>query len=244
MENAGRLWSLGVRVLIACEFSGVVRRAFRALGHNAWSCDLLPAEDGSPNHHQGDVLGEILEDGWDLMVAHPPCTRLTNAGVRWLHKPPRGRTLAEMWQELEDGCALYRAIRNAPIRLKAIENPVMHPHATERLGIVKRQVIQPHYFGDKFFKATGFELHGLPPLKRTHWLTLPKKGTDEHKKWSAVHRASPGPNRWKERSRTHEGIAKAMAEQWGGHARTSGRPQTIEEMREAISYHSTPATLE
>lgn len=204
-----------MRVLIACEFSGVVRQAFRALGHDAWSCDLLAAEDGSPYHHRGNVLA-LLDEGWDLMVGHPPCTRLTNSGVRWLHIPPEGRTLEEMWQELDEACAFYRALRAAPIPLKALENPVMHRHAKERIGIVKRQVIQPHYFGDKFFKATGFELIGLPELKRTHFMELPKKGTPEYKQWSAVHLESPGPERWKNRSRTKPGIALALAAQWGG----------------------------
>ncbi len=203
-----------MKVLIACEFSGTVRRAFRALGHDAWSCDLLPAEDGG-QHFQRDAIEIANLNYWDLMIAHPPCTRLTNAGVRWLRVPPPGRTLEEMWQELEEGCAFYKALRAAPVRLKAIENPVMHYHARDRLGITKRQVVQPHWFGDPYFKATGFELIGLPELKRTHHMELPKKGTPEYKAWSAVHMASPGPDRWKERSRTYPGIANAFAAQWG-----------------------------
>ena len=149
------------------------------------------------------------------MIAHPPCTRLSNAGVRWLNAPPPGKTLVQMWDDLEDACKFYRTLRDAPIPRKAIENPIMHRYARQLLGSVPRQVVQPHYFGDPFFKATGFELHGLPPLQRTHWLELPKKGTPEHKAWSAVHRASPGPNRWKERSRTYPGVAREMAVQWG-----------------------------
>lgn len=206
-----------MRVLVACEFSGVVRRFFRALGHDAWSCDLLPAEDADDRyccHIQGDVL-KVLGDGWDLMIAHPPCTRLTNSGVRWLKVPPPGKTLKEMWSDLDAACAFYRTLRDAPIPRKAIENPVMHRYAKERIGNVERQVVQPHFFGDKAFKATGFELVGLPKLNRTHFMELPKKGTAEHKQWSAVHLASPGPNRWKERSRTKPGIAAAMAAQWG-----------------------------
>lgn len=204
-----------MRVLVACEFSGTVRRAFAAAGHEAWSCDLLPSEDGErARHHQRDVL-EVIYQHWDLLIAHPPCTRLTNSGVRWLKVPPKGRTLADMWQELDEACAFYRALRDAPIPMKAIENPVMHPYAKERIGSVKRQVIQPHHFGEPFFKATGFELIGLPPLKRTHWMDLPKKGTPEHKAWSEVHLASPGPDRWKVRSRTKPGVAAALAAQWG-----------------------------
>jgi hypothetical protein len=207
-----------MRVLIACEFSGTVRRAFRALGHDARSCDLLPAEDGSPYHYRMNVLDLIERTGgerWDLMVAHPPCTRLTNSGVRWLKVPPPGKTLDEMWRDLEEAAAFYKYLREAAIPRKALENPVMHCYARERIGAIKRQVVQPHYFGDPYFKATGFELIGLPELKRTHWMTLPKKGTEQHKKWSAVHRASPGPERWKERSRTYPGLAAAMAAQWG-----------------------------
>jgi hypothetical protein len=203
-----------LRVLVACEYSGRVRDAFRALGHDAMSCDILPTEVEGP-HYQGDVR-DILGDGWDLLVAHPPCTRLTNSGVRWLHVPPPGKTKAEMWAELDAAAEFYLVLRNAPIERKAIENPVMHCHARERLGEVPRQVVQPWWFGEPAFKATGFELAGLPPLAPTNKLTPPKAGTDEHKRWSWVHRASPGADRWKQRSRTFPGIAKAMAEQWGG----------------------------
>lgn len=213
-----------LKVLVACEFSGVVRRAFRALGHDAWSCDLLPTEDGSLFHLQCDVEGIMRgappwNEPWDLMIAHPPCTRLANSGVRWLHGPPLRQTKAEMWQELENAARFYITLRNAPILRKAIENPVMHRHALERIGSVPRQVVQPWWFGDRTFKATGFELHNLPPLVPTNRLTPPKPGTPEHKEWSWVHRASPGPDRWKIRSRTAQGIAKAMAEQWGGTTR-------------------------
>lgn len=203
-----------MRVLVACEFSGVVRRAFRTRGHNAWSCDLRPAEDGDPHHIQGDVL-KALRDGWDLMVAHPPCTRLTNAGVRWLKVPPPGRTLEEMWRDLGDGVRLYRALREAPIPRIAMENPIMHFYARALIRVGKRQVVQPWWFGDPFFKATGFELIGLPQLVATKRLTPPEPGTAEHKAWSAVHRESPGEEREKNRSRFYPGMADAMAAQWG-----------------------------
>ena len=120
-----------MRVLIGCEYSGRVRQAFRDLGHDAWSCDLLPSEDNSPFHIQGDIL-PLLGEGWDLMIAHPPCTRLTNSGVRWLHVPPAGRTKEEMWAELEAAAEFYCLLRDAPIKHKAIENPVMHKYARER----------------------------------------------------------------------------------------------------------------
>ena len=205
-----------MRVLVACEYSGRVRDAFLARGHDAMSCDLLPTDKPGP-HHQGSVL-DILNDGWDLMIAHPPCTRLTNAGVRWLKEPPTNKTLVQIWQEFFDGVEFYKALRKAPIPKKAIENPVMHKHAKELLGNIKRQIVQPWHFGDEAFKATGFELIGLNPLEETNRLTPPKPGTDEHKKWSFIHRATPSPDRWKLRSTTFPGIAAAMAEQWGGYA--------------------------
>lgn len=202
-----------MKVLVACEFSGTVREAFAQRGHDAWSCDLLPTEKPG-NHIQGNVL-DILNQGWDLMVAHPTCTRLTNSGVRWLHVPPPGRTLDEMWAELKAAAEFYCALRDAPIPRKAIENPIMHKYARQLISPKERQVVQPHFFGDRAFKATGLELHGLPKLRRTHFLALPKAGTSEHKDWSAIHRASPGANRWKLRSRTFPGIANAFVEQWG-----------------------------
>lgn len=202
-----------MRVLVACEYSGVVRDAFRRRGHDAWSCDLLPTDRAGP-HHQGDVL-DIIADGWDLMVAHPPCTRLTNSGVRWLHAPPKGKTLEQMWEELKAAAEFYEILRNAPITKKCIENPVMHSHARKLLGNIRRQVVQPWWFGEKTFKATGYELHGLRDLVPTNKLDPPKPGTDEHKAWSWIHRCPPGPKRWKIRSTTPIGIAEAMADQWG-----------------------------
>jgi hypothetical protein len=205
-----------LRVLIACETSGVMRRAFVARGHNVWSCDLLAAEDGSDRHIVGDVRDYLCDD-WDLVVAHPPCTRLCNSGVRWLHRPPPGRTLAEMWTELAEGVALFAACWNAPAPLLAVENPIMHRHARERLpaDLPRPQIVQPWWFGEPAFKGTGFYLRGLPPLRPTARLTPPRPGTEAHKAWSSVHRAPPGPERWRFRSRTFEGVARACAEQWG-----------------------------
>ncbi len=209
-----------LRILIGCETSGRMRRAFAARGHDVWSVDLLPAEDGSNRHIIGDVR-DHLHDGWDMLaVLHPPCTRLCNSGVRWLHVPPPGRTRADMWAELDEGAALFSACWTAPIERVAVENPVMHKHARERLpaDLPRPQIVQPWWFGDPFFKATGFYLRGLPQLVPTNRLTPPRAGTDEHKAWSAVHRASPGPDRWKERSRTFPGLAEAAADQWAGRA--------------------------
>lgn len=149
------------------------------------------------------------------MVAHAPCTTLTNAGVRWLHQPSSKSTVEQRWVDMRDAAEFYLMLRNAPIEKRALENPIMHCYARELLGSVRRQIVQPWWFGDKAFKATGFELHGLPDLIPTNKLTPPQSGTDEHKAWSAVHRASPRPDRWKDRSRTYQGIADAMASQWG-----------------------------
>lgn len=161
---------------------------------------------------------DILDDGWDMAVMHPPCTRLCNSGVRWLHTPPTGRTRAEMWADLDEGVALFIACWNAPIERVAVENPVMHRHARERMpaDLPRPQIVQPWWFGEPYFKATGFYLRGLPELIATNRLTPPKSGTNAHKKWSAVHRAPPGPDRWKIRSRTFDGVANACAGQWGG----------------------------
>lgn len=200
--------------LIACERSGVVRRAFRDRGIEAWSCDLELADDGSPYHLQCDVR-EVLNDGWHGMIAHPVCRRLANSGRRWLINPPPRRTRIEMWRELVDGCQFYLTLRDAPIKKKAIENPVMHDFARTIINPGPRQVVQPWWFGDPTFKATGFELINLPPLIETNRLTPPEKGTKEHDEWSWVHRCPPGPDRERIRSETQPGIARAMAEQWG-----------------------------
>lgn len=197
-----------MRVLVACEFSGTVRNAFLDRGHDAWSCDPLPAEDGSNRHIRGDAR-DILDDGWDLlMVAHPPCTRLCNSGVRWLARPPPGRTLAEMWAELDEGAALFSAFWNAPIDRICVENPVMHRHAKERIVNYAEfaQSVQPWEFGHGETKRTCFWLKNLPQLTPTNIVD----GRENR-----VHRASPGPDRWRERSRFFTGIAEAMADQWG-----------------------------
>lgn len=202
-----------MRVLVGCEYSGIVRDAFRKRGHYAMSCDLRESEKPGP-HYTGSVL-DVIDDGWDIGIFHPPCTRLTNAGVRWLHKPPKGRTIDEMWQELDEAAKFYIALRDAPIAKKGLENPIMHHHAQERIGNPVRHIVQPWWFGDPAFKATGFELIGLSPLVATNKLTPPNKGTEEHKQWSWIHRMPPGPTRERERSRTFQGIADAMADQWG-----------------------------
>lgn len=182
-----------MRALIACEFSGVVRRAFRERGHDAWSCDLLPAEDGSEFHFQGDALG-YLNDGWDLMIAHPPCTHLAVSGARWF-KDKR--------EEQQQALDFVRALMVAPIDRIAIENPISIISSRIRKP---EQIIQPWQFGHGETKATCLWLKNLPKLEPTNIVD----GRE-----ARVHRMPPGPDRWKERSRTFEGIAAAMADQWG-----------------------------
>lgn len=206
-----------LRVLVGCETSGRVRRAFADLGHDAWSCDLLPSDDHSNKHIIGDIR-DHLNDGWDLLaVLHPPCTRLCNSGVRWLISPPPGKTQSEMWRELDEGASLFSACWNAPIERICVENPVMHKYAKQRIQNYEpaTQTVQPWWFGDEAFKATGLYLKNLPKLVPTKKLTPPKAGTAEHKRWSKIHRASPGQDRWKLRSETFPGIAAAFALQWG-----------------------------
>lgn len=202
-----------MKILIACEFSGIVRDEFTKRGHDAMSCDLLETERPG-KHYKGDVR-DILNDGFDMMIAHPVCTRLCNSGVRWLHKPPKNKTIEQMWQELDDGADFYNLFKNSKIPKIAIENPIMHKYAIERIMPTNRQIVQPWWFGDPFFKATGFELIGLPPITATNKLTPPKSGTEEYKEWSAIHLASPGKNRAKDRSRSFPGMAAAMAISWG-----------------------------
>ncbi len=197
-----------MRVLVACEYSGIVRDAFLERGHDAWSCDLLPTERNSNRHIQGDVR-EVLNDGWDLlMVAHPPCTRLCNSGVRWLSKPPPGKTLEQMQAELREGAELFSACWNAPIERVCIENPVMHKHAKAIITNYAEfaQSIQPWQFGDGEVKRTCLWIRGLPLLVPTDIV---------EGRVARVHRMPPGPDRQRERSRFFPGIAKAMAEQWG-----------------------------
>jgi len=181
-----------LRVLVACEFSGTVRDAFRALGHDAMSCDLLASERPGP-HYQGDVR-EVLGDSWDLMIAHPPCTHLAISGARWFREKQR---------EQAEALEFVRLLMTAPITRIAIENPVSIISSRIR---EPDQVVQPWMFGHGETKATCLWLQNLPPLVPTRIVS----GRE-----ARVHRMSPGPDRWKERSRTLTGLAQAMALQWG-----------------------------
>jgi hypothetical protein len=191
----------GSRVLIACEYSGVMRRAFRALGHDAWSCDLLPTDDGSPHHIHGDVR-PVLRWRWDLVIAHPPCTRLCNSGVRWLAE-------RDLWDEMREGAAFFLECLNANAPRVAVENPVMHRYARDIIGRGPDFTVQPWQFGDPAKKRTCFWTKGLPALVPTSSMTAADAKPE-------CHHASPGPDRWKLRSTTYPGIAAACAAQWGG----------------------------
>ncbi len=196
-----------LRVLVACEFSGTVRDAFVAKGHDAWSCDILPTERPG-NHIQGDVL-EILDNGWDLMIAHPPCTYMANSGARWLFEK-EGR-----WQQLDDATVFFRKLLDADIPKIAVENPLPHKWATERIKEKYSQKVQPWYFGDKQKKTTCLWLKNLPPLMSTAIEYPPNPNTEEAKEWEAIWREPPGPDQAKNRSKTFQGLADAMANQWG-----------------------------
>jgi site-specific DNA-cytosine methylase len=187
-----------VNVLIACEFSGVVRRAFRAKGHQAWSCDLLPAEDGSPYHFTGDVIphlsGGLYGVAWDLLIAHPPCTHLAVSGARWFK---------DKQQEQADALDFVRRILDCGVPRIALENPVSIISSKIRKP---DQILQPWQFGHGEVKATCLWLKNLPALVPTNIVAG---------RVARVHREPPSPERWKNRSRTFEGIAVAMADQWG-----------------------------
>lgn len=180
------------RVLVACEFSGTVRQAFRRLGHEAWSCDLLPAEDGSPYHYQADALEVVARYPWDVMIAHPPCTHLAVSGARWF-KDKR--------HEQEEALAFVRVLLQAPIPRIALENPISIISSRIRKP---DQIIQPWQFGHGETKATCLWLKNLPKL-------VPTNVVDGRE--ARVHKLPPSPDRWKLRSITYQGIADAMAAQ-------------------------------
>ena len=196
-----------MRVLIACEYSGTVRDAFRALGHDAMSCDLLPTDRPGP-HYQGDVF-DVMGQGWDLMIAHPPCTYLCSSGLHWNKRYP-DRAI-----KTADALAFVQRLMDAPIARIAIENPI------GRIGTAIRkadQIIQPYQFGHDASTQTALWLKGLPKLTPTQ-LVAPRmvagKARWANQTDSGQNRLSPSPDRWKLRSTTYQGIADAMAAQWG-----------------------------
>lgn len=195
-----------MRVLVACEYSGVVRSAFARRGHYALSCDLLPAEDGG-EHYRGDVMN-IINDGWDLMIAHPPCTYLSVSGMHWTTRGLRDPQLTE------DALAFVRTLLEAPIPRICVENPVSVISSRIRKP---DQIVQPHQFGHDASKKTCLWLKGLPLLVPTQHVA--PRVVNGRKVWgnqtaSGQNKLGPSETRWKERSRTYEGIADAMATQW------------------------------
>jgi len=182
-----------MRVLVGCEYSGRVRDAFRRRGHDAWSCDLLDCE-ADPHWHYQAPVEDVLGRGWDLMIAHPPCTHLAISGSRHFHRKQR---------EQAEALDFVRLLMAAPIERWCIENPVSVISSVIR---APDQIIQPGQFGHGETKATCLWLQNLPCLKSTDVV----EGREPR-----VHMMPPGPNRWKERSRTFEGIAEAMGDQWG-----------------------------
>jgi site-specific DNA-cytosine methylase len=190
-----------MRVLIACEYSGAVRDAFVKNGHDAMSCDLLPT-DVPGNHYQGDVF-DVINDGWDLMIAHPPCTHLAVSGARWFK---------DKVKEQAESLEFVRRLMDAPIDKIAIENPISIISSRIRKP---EQIIQPWMFGHPEAKATCLWLKGLPTLSATDVLTKPECGYWSNQTPSGQNKLGPSKDRWKERSKTYQGIATAMANQWG-----------------------------
>jgi hypothetical protein len=198
-----------MRVLIACKFSATVRDAFRARGHDAWSCDLLPCEGDPARHIQGDALAAAHGSQWDLMIAHPPCTYLASSGLHWNKRRP------ERAAQTESALAFVLALANAPIPRIAIENPI---------GCLSTRwrkpdwIVQPHQFGHDASKATCLWLKRLPPLRPTAHVA--PRMVDGRPRWanqtnSGQNKLAPSADRWALRSKTYQGIADAMADQWG-----------------------------
>lgn len=195
-----------MKVLIACEYSGKVRDAFRRLGHDAWSCDLLPSETEGP-HYQCDVK-EVIDKGWDLMVAHPPCTHLAVSGARWFHKKQK---------EQKEALDFVRFLLDAPIQKIALENPVsiISSHVRQ-----PDQIIQPWMFGHEATKTTCLWLKNLPLLKPTNIVDKGERHvTKSGRSLPKWYNLPPSKDRWKIRSETFQGFADAMAAQWGGSAK-------------------------
>jgi hypothetical protein len=195
-----------MKILVACEYSGAVRDAFIALGHEAMSCDLLPTDVDGP-HHQGNVF-DVIEDGWDLMVAHPPCTYLSVSGMHWTTRGLRDPKLTE------DALQFVRDLMDAPIERIAIENPVSVISTRIRKP---DQIIQPWWFGDDASKKTCLWLKNLPLLTPTDMLAGNSKTRRGNQTASGQNKLPPSKDRWKLRSATFQGIANAMAQQWGEH---------------------------
>ena len=202
-----------MRVLVACEESQAVCKAFRLRGHEAYSCDLQECSGGRPEWHiQCDVLS-VLDQGWDLMIGHPTCTFLTNSGVCWLYNKD-GSLNIPRWESLEEGAKFFNRLLNCPVDKIAIENPIPHKYALNIIGRKYDQLVQPWMFGHTESKATCLWLKGLPKLQETDNVRQAFKALPA-KEAQRLHYLPPSKDRAKLRSKTYEGIANAMAEQWG-----------------------------
>ena len=199
-----------MKILVACEESQTTTIELRRLGHDAYSCDIEPCSGGRPEWHMQCDVRDVLYDNWDMIIAHPPCTYLTNAGVGWLtgkHKKP------DRWDHLVEGAAFFKLFLDHPCERVAVENPIMHKYAVELVGRKHDCLVQPYMFGHTERKATCFWLKGLPPLVGTNnvrheMVMLPKREQQR------LHYLPPSKDRAKLRSKTFHGIAVAMAEQW------------------------------
>jgi len=195
-----------MNILIACEYSGIIRDAFIKKGHKAISCDLLPTDSRGPHYH-GDVR-DILNLNWDMIIAHPECTYLCNSGVRHLH------TDQSRWTRLDESAKFFKLFLDHPCPKKVIENPIPHKYAVERIGRKYTQIVQPWMHGHMETKATCLWIMGLPKLQesnnvREEMKKLPKREQQR------LYYLPPSKDRWKIRSTTFSGLAKAMANQWG-----------------------------
>ena len=196
-----------MKVLVACEFSGTVRDAFIKKGHDAMSCDILEGEGDGP-HYQGDIA-EVLFEDWDLVIAHPPCTYLANSGVSWLHRDD------SRWAKLDDAAAFFNMFLDLQVPKLCVENPIMHKYAKDRIGGRQQsQVVQPWMFGHKESKATCLWLRGLPKLVPTNDVKKEMMELSDAER-QRLHWLPPSKDRWRIRSKTYQGVADAMAAQWG-----------------------------
>lgn len=194
------------RILLACEYSGVMRDAFIERGHDVVSCDFEPGEGKHVDrHYRGDVRDLLQPGRFDAMIGHPSCTYLCNSGVRWLYNAD-GSHNDERWENLREGAEFFKLLWDADIPHIALENPVMHRYAKELIGADFTFSLQPWQHGHGEVKRTCFWLKNLPPLTPTNIVS----GREPK-----VHFASPGKDRWKIRSRTYEGVGQAAADQWG-----------------------------
>jgi len=191
-------------ILVGCEYSGKVRDAFKKLGHNAVSCDLLPS-DTPGEHYQGDIFDIANDPKWDIIILHPPCTYLCNSGVRWLYSKKTGQFNMERYNNMIEAGIFFRKLKELNCEKICIENPIPHKYAKAFMGDYT-QIVQPWQYGHGETKATCLYLKGLPPLE-------PTKIVDG--RFGRMHKLGPSEDRWKIRSTTYQGIADAMAEQWG-----------------------------